>query len=280
MARTIKEIANGMKSDFIGNEDLCTTFGLTYDEDRTEDDRIAYYDANFSAVCVETCLIYIVATCAAALENMFDWFKEDVNNTISNERYGHKEWYVKKAKEYSYINTSTQQTVTPIAHASCEELNFGVRLKVAKSVNGVLCPLDDGTDNTVNEFNLFKLWMNRHKPAGMPIEYVNIAADTLLLKIDCHYDPLVFTGTIQDTKQDITDGINAYLNSIEFNGEFTTTALVDSLQKMEGLGAIEVIYAEAKYRGGTYSFFRSTYNPRSGYLELDSSSVIDLHAIN
>jgi len=281
MARTIKEIADGMKSYFIGNESLCDAFGLIYDADRTEDDRISYYDSNFSAVSVETCLIYIVATCAAALENMFDWFKEDVDKIISEERYGHRGWYVKKAKEYSYTDNNTQQTVTPIAHASCEELNFGVRLKVAKSVNGVLCPLDDGTNSTINEIGNFQNWMNSQKPAGMPIDYVNDAADSLQLTIYACYDPIVFTGGEQIAVQAIYDGIDGYLNSIDFNGEFTTTALVDYLQKVEGLSAIEITEARAKYEGGSYTSFVNRYNPRSGYLKRDIQLVlISLQAIN
>ena len=81
MARTIKEIANGMKAEFVGNENLRTAYAPELDDfDTNTDDveRAAYYDEHFSAVSVETCLIYIVATCAAALEHMMDWFKEEI----------------------------------------------------------------------------------------------------------------------------------------------------------------------------------------------------------
>lgn len=274
MARTIKEIANGMKSSFIGNEDLCTAFGLEYDPDRTDTDCIEYYDANFSAVSVETCLIYVVATCAAALENMFDWFKEDVDQIISEERYGHKGWYVKKAKEFEWNGERI------IAHASCEELSFGVKLKVAKSDGDDLCPLDNAQTN--DEFGGFQHFMNREKPAGMPISFVNEQADSLLLNIECHYDPLVYTGGDDEARQKIIDGINAYLNDIEFNGELSTTALVDSLQKLNGFGAIEITEAQAKPFGDNsyYQLFVSTCNPRSGYLRLDEqNSVITVHPI-
>lgn len=276
MARTIKEIANGMKSDFIGNEDLCTAFGLTYDEDRTEDDRSAYYDDNFSAVSVETCLIYVVAACAAAIENMFDWFRDDVDNVIANERYGHKGWYVKKAKEFEYNG------VKIISHASCEEMPFGIKLKVAKSDGGTLCPLGNGTGNTPDEYGSFQIWMNREKPAGMPINYVNSPADSLKLGIECHYDPLVYTGGDDDARGAIIDGIEEYLNSIDFDGEFSTTALVDALQKLNGFDAIEITEAQAKPFGDNsyYQLFVSTCNPRSGYFSLDEAeSTIDVTPI-
>lgn len=270
MARTIKEIANGMKSDFIGNEDLCTAFGLTYDEDRTEDDRSAYYDDNFSAVSVETCLIYVVAACAAAIENMFDWFRDDVDNVIANERYGHKGWYVKKAKEFEYNG------VKIISHASCEEMPFGIKLKVAKMGNNGLCPLE----NTPDEIGAFQIWMNREKPAGMPINYVNSPADSLKLGIECHYDPLVYTGGDDDARGAIIDGIEEYLNSIDFDGEFSTTALVDALQKLNGFDAIEITSADAMFQGGSYQPFTSIYNPRSGYMRLEESeSVITVYPI-
>lgn len=272
MARTIKEIANGMKSDFIGNEDLCTAFGLTYDDGRGEAERIAYYDDNFSAVSVETSLIYVVAACAAAIENMFDWFKEDVDNVIANERYGHKGWYVKKAKEFEWNGERI------ISHASCEELDFGVRLKVAKSDGVDLYPLDNAQTN--DEFGGFQHFMNREKPAGMPISFVNEQADSLKLNIDCHYDPLVFTGGSEAAVGSVISCIVAHINSIDFNGVFTTTALVDALQTVPGLSAIEIISAQAARQGENYVPFVSTYNPRSGYLRLDEqNSVITVHPI-
>ena len=276
MARTIKEIANGMKVEFVHNETLCNAFGLTYDQNRDNEECVSYYNQNFSAVSVETCLIYIVAACAAALENMFDWFKQDVNEIVANERYGHKGWYEAKAREFHYTDPNTQEEVYPITHASCEELNFGIKLKVAKGEPGSMESLS--ADNPNNELLAFRTYMNRLKPAGMPIVFVNEPADELSLNMVVYYNPIKHTNA-NNVLQTVKDAITAYLQDIDFNGVFTTTALVDALQKVDGLDIIEVLDVQARH--GQNNFERielsTRYQPESGYLRLAGDEHVTIN---
>lgn len=273
MARTIKEIANGMKVEFVMNETLCENFELTYDANRLDADCVAYYDEHFSAVSVETCLIYIEATCAAALEHMMDWFKEDVDEIVANERYGHKGWYEKVAKNFSYIDPNTQEEVFPITHASCEEMNFGVKLKVAKGEPGSMEPLEQVATAQNDEYRAFKTYMSRVKPAGMPIDIVSIQPDALSVELVVYYDPIVFLHTDVDTAVEKT--ITSYLQSIEFNGVFTTMEMVDALQRVDGLNIVEVTAVQAKYGGNSYANIEhhTRYVPVSGYMVLDRSEL-------
>ena len=148
MARTIKEIANGMKAEFVGSETLRTHYGL--DDFNPSVDYVEFYNQHFSVVSVETCLIYIVATCANALEKLFDLFRTDVDDIVANERYGHKGWYESTAKGFHYTDPNTQEEVYPITHASCEELNFGVKLKVAKGEPGSMESLSADNPNNIS----------------------------------------------------------------------------------------------------------------------------------
>lgn len=268
MARTIKEIANGMKVEFIKDATLCNAFGLTYDHNRDDEECVSYYNQNFSAVSVETCLIYIVAACAAALENMFDWFKQDVNEIVANERYGHKGWYEAKAREFHYTDPNTQEEVYPITHASCEELNFGVKLKVAKGEPGSLSALE------LTEQTPFETWMERQKPAGIPIHYVHQDADKIWMRLTVYYDPVEFVG--RDVEEIVTTAITNHLQGIDFNGVFTTTALVDSLQKVEGISLIEIHEVYAHPVGEAYqSIEQGTRDvPDSGWYELDEENTV------
>lgn len=265
---TIKEIANGMKAEFVHNETLCNAFGLTYDQNRDDEECVSYYNQNFSAVSVETCLIYIVAACAAALENMFDWFKQDVNEIVANERYGHKGWYEAKAREFHYTDPNTQEEVYPITHASCEELNFGVKLKVAKGEPGSLSALE------LTEQTPFETWMERQKPAGIPIHYVHQDADKIWMRLTVYYDPVEFVG--RDVEEIVTTAITNHLQGIDFNGVFTTTALVDSLQKVEGISLIEIHEVYAHPVGEAYqSIEQGTRDvPDSGWYELDEENTV------
>lgn len=276
MARTIKEIANGMKVEFVMNETLCENFELTYDANRLDADCVAYYDEHFSAVSVETCLIYIVATCAAALEHMMDWFKEDVDEIVANERYGHKGWYEKVAKKFSYIDANTHDEVFPITHASCEEMNFGVKLKVAKGEPGNMVPLSN--DNVNNELLAFHTYMNRLKPAGMPIVFVNEPADELSLNMVVYYNPIKHTNA-DNVLQTVKDAITAYLQDIDFNGVFTTTALVDALQKVDGLDIIEVLDVQARHGQNNFELIElsTRYQPESGYLKLAGDEHVTIN---
>lgn len=271
MARTIKEIADGMKAKFVDSEALRTAYSPELDDFDTnadDDGRAAYYDEHFSAVSVETCLIYIVATCAAALEHMMDWFKEDVDEIVANERYGHKGWYEAKAREFHYTDTNTQEEVYPITHASCEELNFGIKLKVAKGEPGSLSALD------LTEQTPFETWMERQKPAGIPIHFVNRRADQLKLEMTVYYDPVkVSEGNVKDL---VRQEIVAHLQGIDFNGVFTTMGLVDHLQGVEGLNIIEIHDARTKPDGENVwdQIENVTRNvPVSGWYELDEENT-------
>lgn len=285
MARSIKEIANRMKAKFVGNENLRTAYAPELDDFDTnaddDDARAAYYDAHFSAVSVETCLIYIVATCAAALEHMMDWFKEDVDEIVANERYGHKGWYEKVAKNFQYDGqtdfgfdeaTGTYDTEGPkiIRHASCEENGHGVKLKLAKEdLGGELSPLDP------DEKTAFQAYINRMKPAGIPVRVISEQADTLNPKMTVWYDPTVFDW--ESAKEKVKGTIEQYLGDIDFNGEFVSQTMVDRLQAVPGLDVIEVSEVEAKHAGYGYTHIdhEARYIPYSGYMRLEE----DEHAL-
>lgn len=294
MARTIREIADGMKADFVRSEALRTAFGLTagYDPDGDAAAQAAYYDQNFSAVSVETCILYVVAACAALVENLFDWFTADVDERVNEDRYGRKGWYEKTAKAFQYqdgtdfgldIDTGNYTTVVGdddpariVRHASAEANNgFGVKLKVAKGETGALSPLD------TDELTAFEAYINRLKPAGMPVTVVNRSADLLALDMAVYYDPLVFTEA--SALQKVKDTVTAYLQGIEFNGEFTVMAMVDRLQSVTGIDIVEVKGVRTKHEGYGYDdveyINRYPYVPESGYLVLGEDVEQDIKLI-
>ena len=265
MARTIKEIANGMKAEFVGSEALRTHYGL--DDFNANVDYVEFYNSHFSAVSVETCLIYVVAWFGNALETVFDLFKKEVDETVANERYGHKEWYRTKAREFHYTDLQRREEIYPIAQVSVEEQAFGILMKVAKGEPGSLSKLTD-------EKEAFESWMNRQKPAGIPIRYISCDPDKLWLKIEVFYDPVYIR------QSDVNDGINsaitAHLQSIDFNAEFTTMALVDDLQKLKWLDLVEIHEVHVQptgYEYETVSGQNARNTPVSGWYELDTERM-------
>lgn len=288
MARSIREIADGMKADFVRSEALRTAFGLTagYDPDGDAAAQAAYYDQNFSAVSVETCILYVVAACAALVENLFDWFTADVDERVNEDRYGRKGWYEKTAKAFQMgypLNEETGKYDTVVEegdealivkHASAEANNgIGVRLKVAKEDNGALAPL------TSDELAAFTTYINRLKPAGVPVTVISRNPDSLAVEMAVYYDPLVFNAAT--ALQKVKDTISGYLNSIEFNGEFVTMAMVDRLQSVPGLDIIEAGEVKAKHEGYGYEPIENNarYVPQPGYMTLGDDVELAIEVI-
>ena len=287
MARTINEIANGMKVEFVRSESLRNAFGLTnYNANAEEPELVAYYNNNFSLVSVETCIIYAVATCMALVERMMDWFTEDVDTAISRERYGHAGWFENVAKNFQYEDgtdfgldesTGVYATVDTeariIRHASCEDNGFGVKLKVAKESSGSLSPLD------TPEQTAFQAYINRLKPAGVPVTVISRNADMLRLKMTVWYDPTVYTEG--NASEEVKYTIRQYLSDIDFNGEFVTMTMVDRLQAVPGLDVIEVAEAEAKHAGYGYEHisYEARYTPVAGYMVLADDNELEITMI-
>ena len=290
MARTINDIANGMKAAFVRNETLRTAFGLTgYDPNADESALAEYYDANFSAVSVETCILYVVAFCAALLEHMFDWFTEDVDNIVNNERYGRKGWYEKTAKAFQYqdgvdyeLNIETGRYEVEegedspcriVKHAWAEAGNrSGVVLKVAKG-NGTPEPL------TSDELDAFEAYIRRLKPAGIPVTVTSRDPDKLAVKLAVWYDPSVLTEA--SAMQKVKDTISDYLKSLEFNGEFVTMTMVDRLQSVPGLDIIEAGKMLAQHETFLYTQIDrdARYVPQSGYMVLGDDADLEIEVI-
>ena len=262
MARTIREIADGMKADFVRSEALRTAFGLTagYDPDGDAAAQAAYYDQNFSAVSVETCILYVVAACAALVyEKTAKAFQyQDGNGTD----------YQLDIDTGEYAVTDEEARI--VRHASAVSGNgFGVTLKVAKG-DTALSPLD------TDELAAFTSYINRLKPAGVPVTVISRNADRLAVNMTVYYDPIVFTEATALLK--IKETMAAYLKDIDFNGEFVTMEMVDRLQAVAGLDIIEIHEAKAKHEGYPYEEIESNtrYIPVPGYMVLGDDADLEI----
>jgi len=270
----------------VRSEALRGLYGLTgYDPDGDAAAQVLYYDSKFSLVSVETCILYVVAACAAFVENLFDWFTEDVDEIVNNDRYGHKGWYENTARKFQFtdgvnygLNIDTGEYLNVVesarivTHASAESKGFGVKLKVAKGATGSLSPLD------TDELTAFETYINRLKPAGVPVTVVNRNADLLALDMVVYYDPLVYTEA--SALQKVKDTVTAYLQGIEFNGEFTVMEMVDRMQSEAGIDIVEVQGVRVKHQGYNYKNVEYgggyPYIPDSGYMVLDDDIYQDI----
>ena len=116
-------------------------------------------------------------------------------------------------------------------------------LKVAKEVGGKKVPLE------LQEKRAFRAYMNQIKDAGTQIRVVSNKGDIIFIELEVYVDPLVIY-TENETDSDkqnvgkllnnlaispVEDAINEYVSTLEFNGAFVPTYLIDKVQKVPGV---------------------------------------------
>lgn len=305
MAQTIKEISDSMKAAYIHSSAVRSIYNLEsqyIDENIADDDNAAvlFFNKYIGIISVTAAIISVIATVAALLQNLFSFHKEDVNRIVDNERYGHKGWYEKMALKFQYSSTlnvnyteipdvsavdgdfAEGDVYTPVdenlqivkyAYAEEQPAGFGVLLKIAKEVSGQLMPLGDGNNGTNDEITPFSSYMNRIKPAGVPLAIRNTFPDRLYVNLRIYYDPLIVNSLgelLSDTNlKPVEMAIQSYLNSLNFNGEFINMKLIDAIQQAEGVVVVELLSSSAQYAGNPPQYIEDRYTPYSGYMQLD-----------
>jgi hypothetical protein len=297
MARTIKNISDSIKIKFIQSQALRISFGIENDYNNSTDSDLTFFNSHFAEVTVVAVLINIVANLIANLENIFDFFRTDIQKIIDSERFGHLGWYENLAKKfqhgdgisndysensdfaetdiYSIIDETKQ--VVKYCYAQENSTQNGVEIKIAtKDINGNFVKLTDEQNAA------FTNYMNRIKPAGIPLHIINLSADILTLKLIIYYDQLILTNngaTIIDNVFVVNNAISAYLNSIDFNGEFVRMKLIDKIQQVAGVEIAEIILSSGTSAANTEQFFDVKYSPRSGYMKLDFDNDLQINYI-
>ncbi|WP_028888352.1 hypothetical protein [Tenacibaculum ovolyticum] len=117
-------------------------------------------------------------------------------------------------------------------------------LKVAKEGPG-----GEKTFLTPQEKRAFRAYMNQIKDAGTQIRVVSNKGDIIFIELEVYVDPLVIY-TEDETEADkqnvgkllnnlaispVEDAIHKYVSTLEFNGAFVPTYLIDKIQKVPGV---------------------------------------------
>ena len=272
MARNITDITNTMKEAFMASETLQALYGFAGTDS---------FDSKFSSVSIEAILINIVSTVAAAVENLFDFHKADVEELISNERIGKKGWIEYMAKRFQFgdelpENSDTydiiddEKKVVKAAYAG-EIAGGGVYLKVSDIVNGEYVPL------TTEQLDAFIAYMKRIKPAtGIGYTISSDPADQLGVVIDIYYDPLVLKADGEDIingNKPVVDAIKSYLSGIGYNGEFVTMSLCNVIEAATGVKIVEPKQVSYKHAGYDFVAINAKYTPVAGYIKLDETDT-------
>jgi hypothetical protein len=224
---------------------------------------------------------YVVAACQWTLENLFDAHKSEVSGIIAAQKPHTLQWYVTMAKAFQYgmalpTDSDVYSVVPPVdlttlvvQFAAAVELTNLVRIKVAQLSGGVLAPL------TAPQLTAFTTYMGRVKDAGVRLQCTSGVADTFQPTMVIYYDPLVLdaTGARLDgtAATPVKDAVNAFLDSLPFNGVFILNNFIAAMQAVPGVIIADEVAVQAFYGTVPPVVIAAQYIPDAGYMALDNA---------
>lgn len=224
--------------------------------------------------------LYDMAVAENALESLFDFHEEEVGDIIALQKPHSLQWYVTMAKAFQYgvslpadsdvyaVLPPADPTVLIVANAAAVELTNLLRIKVAKLVGGSLGHL------SAPELAAFTVYMGRIKDAGVRLQCTSGAADTFQPSMVIYYDPLVLNadGSRIDgsAATPVQDAVNAFLDSLPFNGVFILNKFIAAMQAVPGVEIAEVESVQAFYGATPPVVIALQYVPDAGYMALDA----------
>lgn len=252
---------------------------------------------NTSRVAIWKILFYAVAYCVFLIDTLFDLFRAETDAKILLLKPPTLIWFANKIKDFQfgddlipetdvYDNTGlTEDEIEErkvIKYAAAIEQDFsngrfGVRIKVAGEQGGVRVKLPTEEQEAAREF------LKRFKPAGTYVELTSDDADYLKLALRVYYNPLVLrpNGERLDgtDSRPLQTAIETHLKNLPFNGRFNLTALVDAMQKVDGVSDPRIISAQTKYAALAYTDVVDERIPDSGYLKIYNEADLTIEWI-
>ncbi len=234
-----------------------------------------------SAVAVWRLWTYVTAVCHWTLEKLFDLHLAEVKDIISKEKAHREQWYAMMALRFQYghtlvpdkdyydnagISDAQVELAKIVKYSAVEKVMKGLRIKVAKVVNGELAPLSTG------ELAALKAYFDRVGDGGVRLYFASATADSLKLHLTVYYDALVLDGS--GARLDgaaatpVKDAITTFLKVQPFNGLFVVAQLIDALQRVGGVLIPHPVSVQARYGALPYTSTPVEYLPDAGYLRI------------
>lgn len=266
--RTVDEIKQDITTDFMRNESVAALFGFKVGDSFT---------AHFSKVSVVSVLFYIFACAAFVLERLFDSYRKEVDDRIEAIIPHRPKWYrdrvlafmkdrtlLPDTDEYDTADMTDEESTAArvVKHAVADESDDAslLTIKVAGEQGGRRCPLDAQTESQL------KAYIAEIKDAGVRTALVNIAPDRFNCELDIYFNPMLLASAVESTCRET---IQNYIENLPFNGEYTNMALVDQLQKIDGVRIPELRSATTVAAGeSVVTAIDARCVPAAGYFEM------------
>ena len=271
--RTIDDIKQTMCQAFMADETLAKVYGFKAGDP---------WSNHFSAVCIESLILYVIAVGIYTVEALLCQHKREVDAKIDNMSVHRPRWYRDKVLSFlkgvsliadtdrydtdsmSLADIEKARVVKYAAATESEDASI-LTIKVATESNGELSPLDRETEEQL------RAYIAEIKDAGVRIALVNQEADLFSCTIDVLYDPILTPAIVEEN---VRKTISAHIASLPFNGEYTNMALVDALQAVAGVRIVELRSSSVKVAGETSAtIIDIRHTPASGYMKSDAIHI-------
>lgn len=274
--RSITEIKREIATEFMSNEAVAKVYGFEVESS---------FEKVFSALSVESVLMYVFAVCAWSVERLMAEHKMEVETRLKNTKAHRPKWYRDKVLAFMFGEAlqgdSDEYDTAGMSDDDIEELRVVKHavavenddesiliIKVAGEKEGKRQPL------SYEEAEGLRAYIGEIKDAGVRVSLVNQEADEFNCEVDVYYDAILGEATV---KGDCQSRIKDYIENLPFNGEYTNMALVDALQGVDGVKIAELKRSTAQAVGETESRqINARTRPVAGYFK---EGVITLNMI-
>lgn len=240
MARSVQEIKNEMARGFMRNPDAAAVYGFQPGSS---------FDSAFPAASVENILLYVWAVAAWAVEQLLDLHRSEVGDLVESLIPHRPKWYRDKAlafipglpldgdsDRYATDGMTDEELdgMRVVRHAvATESADTGLlTIKVAGERDGERVPLSPEHERLLGRY------LSEVKDAGVRIAVVNMEPDTFSCEADVYYDPLLFPDNVRSACE---EAVREYVANLPFDGEYSNMALVDCLQRVDGVVIAELL---------------------------------------
>lgn len=232
---------------------------------------------------------WVMAVAIWTLEQFWDVFKTEVDDTVNAARWGTLPWWQQKALEWQYGHVLTYQdyvykyaladpNATIIKRSAAVESGRQVILKVAKlDGNGDPVKLDTA------EFTAFQSYVAQIRPPGSAMLVISYDPDLLKLSYTIYYNPALLNSSgelLADTSvKPIEDALMAYIEGIVWDGAFNLQKAVDAIQAAVGVVDVVSHTQSIKAATGTYKGIGREAKSTAGYMVIDPSYPLSTQII-
>ena len=161
---------------------------------------------------------------------------EDIDEIFEIKRVATDGWYIEKALEFQVDDDLIIDPITyQVRYETIDEVSQIIGSCTTKAVSNQLflkVRRKDTNILTTDEKTQFENYMDTLKIAGTQIIVENFEGDEFTLNMTIIYDG---TKNVIDVQSQVEATINDYLNNLEFDSKFITSALIDRLQALDVL---------------------------------------------